>query len=65
MGKSVKVRDLDAIEGVEIMNSPGNPIAQVIVPRSMRSAASKAGAVEETETAAEETSTEEAQEAEA
>ena len=59
----LRLEIIDAIDGVEIMNSPGNPIAQVIVPRSMRSAASKAGAVEET--AAEETSTEEAQEAEA
>jgi len=64
MGKSVKVRDIDAIDGVEIMNSPGNPIAQVIVPRSMRSAASKSDDLATTEES-EEASTEEAQEAEA
>ena len=46
MGKSVKVRDIDANDGVEVMNSPGNPIAQVIVPRSMRSEASKSDDVE-------------------
>lgn len=64
MGKSVKVRDIDAIDGVEIMNSPGNPIAQVIVPRSMRSEASKSDDLATTEES-EEASTEEAQEAEA
>ena len=64
MGKSVKVRDIDAIDGVEIMNSLGNPIAQVIVPRSMRSAASKSDDLGTT-AESEEASTEEAQEAEA
>lgn len=39
LGKSVKVRDLKT--DLEIMNSLGNPIAQVIIPRAMRSAASK------------------------
>ena len=62
MGKSVKVRDIDAIDGVEIMNSLGNPIAQVIVPRSMRSAASKTDDLGTT-AESEEASTEEAQEA--
>jgi hypothetical protein len=64
MGKSVKVRDIDANDGVEVMNSPGNPIAQVIVPRSMRSEASKSGDLESTNES-EEASTEETQEAEA
>jgi large subunit ribosomal protein L25 len=39
LGKSVKVRDLKTV--LEIMNPLGNPIAQVIIPRAMRSAASK------------------------
>jgi large subunit ribosomal protein L25 len=39
MGKSVKVRDLKT--DLEIMNPLGNPIAQVVIPRAMRSAASK------------------------
>ena len=39
LGKSVKVRDLNT--DLEIMNPLGNPIAQVIIPRAMRSAASK------------------------
>ncbi|HAB89769.1 MAG TPA: 50S ribosomal protein L25 [Bacteroidetes bacterium] len=64
MGKSVKVKDIDANAGVEVMNSPGNPIAQVIVPRSMRSEASKSGDLEAT-VESEEASTEETQEAEA
>lgn len=50
LGKSVKVRDLNT--DLEIMNPLGNPIAQVIIPRAMRSAASKsadAGAAAEDE----------------
>lgn len=39
LGKSVKVRDLKS--DLEIMNPLGNPIAQVIIPRAMRSASSK------------------------
>lgn len=39
LGKSVKVRDLKT--DLEIMNPLGNPIAQVVIPRAMRSAASK------------------------
>ena len=42
IGKSVKVRDLKT--DLEIMNPLGNPIAQVVIPRAMRSAA--AGAAE-------------------
>lgn len=54
MGKSFKVRDLEPVEGIEVLNSPGIPIAQVIIPRAMRSAASKAGAEgEDAETAEE------------
>jgi large subunit ribosomal protein L25 len=40
LGKSLKVRDLKT--DLEILNPPGIPIAKVIIPRSMRSAASKA-----------------------
>ena len=43
LGKSVKVRDLNT--DLEIMNPLGNPIAQVIIPRAMRSAASKSACV--------------------
>ena len=45
LGKSVKVRDLKT--DLEILNPLGIPIAQVIIPRAMRSAASK-GADEST-----------------
>lgn len=40
LGKSLKVRDLET--NLEIMNPAGIPIARIIVPRAMRSAASKA-----------------------
>lgn len=39
LGKSVKVRDLKS--DLDIQNPGGIPIAQVIIPRAMRSAASK------------------------
>lgn len=53
LGKSIKVKDLET--DLKVMTPGGNPIARVIVPRAMRSAASKAEATEEeaTEEAAE------------
>lgn len=39
LGSSIRVRDIEAIEGVEIMNPGGTPIASVEVPRALRSAA--------------------------
>jgi len=49
LGSAVRVRDLDVPEGVEILVDGAAPIANVIVPRAMKSAASKAeeGAEEE------------------
>ncbi|MCB0662214.1 MAG: 50S ribosomal protein L25 [Saprospiraceae bacterium] len=47
LGQAVRVRDIDAVDGIEIMNSPGIPIASVEIPRALRSAnaaAAKAGA---------------------
>ncbi|HKK73881.1 MAG TPA: 50S ribosomal protein L25 [Saprospiraceae bacterium] len=47
MGQSIRIRDIDPIEGVEVMTSPGVPVAIVDVPRAMRSAqtaAAKEGA---------------------
>lgn len=38
LGQSIRVRDIEAIEGIEIMNSPGIPVAQVEIPRALRSA---------------------------
>lgn len=50
LGQAIRVRDIEAIDGVEIMNPPGMPIATVEVPRALRSAATaemKAAAEEE------------------
>lgn len=38
LGHSIRVRDISQIEGVEIMNSPGVPVASVETPRALRSA---------------------------
>jgi large subunit ribosomal protein L25 len=37
IGQSVRVRDIDGIEGVEIMNPAGSPVATIEVPRALRS----------------------------
>lgn len=42
LGSSIRVRDIEAVEGVEIMNSPGIPVANVEIPRALRSAAAAA-----------------------
>lgn len=63
MGQSIRIRDIEALEGVEILTSPGVPVAIVDVPRAMRSAqtaAAKAG-----DTGLEEEEVEEGEEAEA
>lgn len=39
LGSAVRVRDIEPMEGVEIMNPAGTPIATVEVPRALRSAA--------------------------
>ncbi|MEM6769520.1 MAG: 50S ribosomal protein L25 [Bacteroidota bacterium] len=39
LGNAIRVRDIKPIEGVEIMNPAGTPIASVEVPRALRSAA--------------------------
>lgn len=38
IGQAVRVRDIAEIDGVEIMNEGGTPIALIAVPRSMKSA---------------------------
>ena len=38
LGQSVRVRDIKAIEGIEIMVSSGIPLASVEIPRALRSA---------------------------
>ncbi|NRB47550.1 MAG: 50S ribosomal protein L25 [Saprospiraceae bacterium] len=42
LGQSVRVRDLQVSEGIEIMSPAGTPIATVEIPRALRSAASAA-----------------------
>lgn len=42
LGQSIRVRDIDANEGVEIMNALGIPVATIEIPRAMRSAATAA-----------------------
>lgn len=59
MGDSIRIRDIQGLEGVEVINPGGQPVATVIVPRAMRSAATAAAkeskaAEGETEEAAEE-----------
>ena len=39
LGAAIRVRDIEPMEGVEIMNPGGTPIATVEVPRALRSAA--------------------------
>lgn len=39
LGQSIRIRDIDPIEGVEIQNPGGQPVAIVEVPRALRSAA--------------------------
>jgi large subunit ribosomal protein L25 len=36
LGQSVRVRDIKAGEGIEILNSPGIPIASVEIPRALK-----------------------------
>ena len=42
LGASIRVRDIAPIEGVEIQNPGGQPIASVEIPRALRSAATLA-----------------------
>ncbi|OAV43944.1 50S ribosomal protein L25 [Lewinella sp. 4G2] len=42
LGEAIRVRDIADIEGVEIQNPSGQPIASVEVPRALRSAATAA-----------------------
>lgn len=38
LGKSVRVRDVAAVDGIEVMTSPGIPLVSVEIPRALRSA---------------------------
>jgi len=47
LGKSVRVRDVEAVEGIQIMTSPGIPLVAVEIPRALRSAQTAAAKEEE------------------
>ena len=49
LGSNLRVRDIPAIEGIEIQNNPSMPIASIEIPRALRSAQSKADAVVDVE----------------
>ncbi len=64
LGQSIRVRDIQIAEGMEMMSTPGTPVASVEVPRALRSleaeeeeeaaaAAAAAAALEEGEGSAE------------
>lgn len=42
LGQSIRVRDIDPAEGIEILNSPGIPLASIEIPRALRSATAAA-----------------------
>ncbi len=47
LGQSIRTRDIDVPEGIEVMNPPAIPIASVEIPRALRSAEAKAAGLEE------------------
>lgn len=51
LGQSIRIRDIVSIDGIQIMNAPGTPVASVEIPRALRSAkdAAAAAGVEEDE----------------
>ncbi len=60
LGQSIRVKDIEIGEGMEIMNAPGNPVASVEIPRALRSLEAE----EEEEAAAAEAAAAEAAEGE-
>ncbi len=60
LGQSIRVKDIEIGEGMEIMNHPGNPVASVEIPRALRSLEAE----EEEEAAAAEAAAAEAAEGE-
>jgi large subunit ribosomal protein L25 len=47
LGKSIRIREVNVPDGIEIMNSGGIPLASVEVPRALRSSTSKEEVMEE------------------
>jgi len=50
LGSAIRVRDIAAIDGIEIMSPAGTPVASVEIPRALKSATSAAEGEEEEET---------------
>lgn len=53
LGDAIRVRDIAAIDGVEIMSPAGTPVASVEIPRALKSADAAAEGEEEEEAEAE------------
>jgi large subunit ribosomal protein L25 len=47
LGNSVRVRDINVGEDIEILNNPSIPIASVTIPRALKSAGSEEEGEEE------------------
>jgi len=52
LGSAVRVKDIDAVEGIEIMNPEATPVAIVEVPRALKSITAEEEAAEAAEAAA-------------
>ena len=46
LGHAIRVRDIETVEGVQIINSPSIPVASVEIPRALKSAAAGEEGVE-------------------
>ncbi|MDX1943358.1 MAG: 50S ribosomal protein L25 [Saprospiraceae bacterium] len=46
LGQSIRIRDVQPGEGIEILNAPGTPIATIEIPRALRSAQQAAAAAD-------------------
>lgn len=42
LGQSIRIRDIEPIEGIEILDPAGQPVATITIPRALRSAATAA-----------------------
>ncbi len=42
LGQSIRIRDIEPSDGIEIINSPGIPVATIEIPRALRSATAAA-----------------------
>ena len=58
MGKSIRIREVNVPNGIEIMNSGGIPLASVEVPRALRSSSAEEEELELEEETVEEQSAE-------